>query len=161
MKWGKGNSTVSGKENEICCVLTFLFSVLIHGLISRDSECRELLCSVVIPDKCLLSVEPAGEEEGKEAMTPRIFCAHLWGHFPVVFNHLCPWGRNSYTSLGAVDEIGWSCTIHNCTNLVETFWLWFALWHPQIDFLGVSWQFVLKTCLPLCTMSQLKWTSPA
>lgn len=44
------------------------FMALVPGTLSF-----EMLHSVEMTDKCLLSDEPPGEEEGKESMTPKDF----------------------------------------------------------------------------------------
>lgn len=56
--------------------------------------------------KCLLSDGLVDDKDCKEDVTPRIFCAYLPGCSTVVFNHLCPWSRTSWTRFGAVDEKG-------------------------------------------------------
>lgn len=62
----------SGERSGLRFILAFLFTVLIHGFGSRDSSSVRC-CTLEMADKCLLSVEPTGEEEGKESMTPKDF----------------------------------------------------------------------------------------
>lgn len=79
------------------CVLLLLFLVTVLIDFQDFLSFCQILHSVGITDKCLLSDEPTGDEEDKEDMTSKVFCTCLQSCLTVVSNHFCPWGITSCT----------------------------------------------------------------